>query len=265
LETEDLSFKVRIGDRSEAEIMKRIKNIWWPTLEEEEKIKESIRSGQETERIKLEIARLRLGPVTRELIGRFPFGVAEWVEGDEGIASFNLELLKLIWNGEDTGVKTILGSEWFPMGEREGRILARHETLREGMLLEDWEAVKTREISRQTVIVRDDRDRPLFLELNASQELVARQISEQLGFTVEEENIRRSNGEHWEGCCGIDEKLCITDFWRWSENEKGERFKVSCTNTLRFGNREAKREFRKSFEGERIIDWAEKSWAYPQR
>jgi hypothetical protein len=30
--------------------------------------------------------------------------------------------------------------------------------------------------------------------------------------------------------------------------------------TLRYQNREAKREFRRGFEGERIIDWAEKTW-----
>jgi hypothetical protein len=35
--------------------------------------------------------------------------------------------------------------------------------------------------------------------------------------------------------------------------------------TIRFGNREVKKEFRRGFEGERIIDWAEKTWAFPQR
>jgi hypothetical protein len=233
LETDDLSFKVRISERTEAEIMRRIKNIWWPSPEEEEKIKGNTREGQESGRIKLDNIRLRLGPITRELIGRFPFGIAEWVEGDKGIAAFSMEQLKLIWNVGEMGVRTILGSERFPMREREGKIVAQHNTLIEGMLLEDWEAVKTREITRKKVIVRDDRDRTLFLEMNVSKELIARQISEQLGFTVVEENIRISDYTPWEGCGMEGQKLYITDFWRWTENKKGERFNVSRTNTRR--------------------------------
>jgi hypothetical protein len=59
------------------------------------------------------------------------------------------------------------------------------------MLLEDWEAIKSQSLPRRKDWVRDNQDHLLFLEVDVSKELIASQISEQLGFTVQVEDIKR--------------------------------------------------------------------------
>jgi hypothetical protein len=145
--------------------------------------------------------------------------VAEWTNGSQGEARFRIDRLREIWHLETWGVKASLKQEWGFLSEDEDQAIVRHGILREGMLLEDWEALKTRVAARSGVTVRDDRDHLLLLEMGVSKERVAAQISEQLGFTVREEDIRTEDYSIWNGMWREGQKLCTADFWRWSESK----------------------------------------------
>jgi hypothetical protein len=86
LEADDLSFKVRVSDGSDVELMRKIKSIWWPMPEDEEVIRDRIRNQLDSRRIQLPALRLRPGSVTREIVGRFPSGLVEWSNGPAGEA-----------------------------------------------------------------------------------------------------------------------------------------------------------------------------------
>jgi hypothetical protein len=148
LEGENIGFKVRTRDKSPPEILKIIKNIWWPRKEEEQRLLQVIETDIDSGRIRLGNLNLRSGPITRELIGRFYAGVIEWKDGSQGIACVHKRTLEETWNLDRWGVKTILSSEWNCLEETEESIILQHDTLREGMLLEDWEAVRKAFIPR---------------------------------------------------------------------------------------------------------------------
>jgi hypothetical protein len=225
---------VRLSEGSEVEITRKIKEIWWPSPEEEEdEVLNTIRDRESFGKVKFPSLRLRLGSITKEIIGRLPFGVLEWCDGKEGIALFHRQELRRAWNLEDQGIRNVLGSEWSILGEDENSITAQHETLREDMLLEDWEAIRTQKLATKKVVVRDNQDHHLFLNLDVSKELIARQLTEHLGYTIQAEDIKNVDYSEWEGSWAEDQKMCITGFWRWTENKKWERFNVSQTNTRR--------------------------------
>jgi hypothetical protein len=229
----NIGFKVRTAVHTTSEILKTIKNIWWPMPKDEPDLLERIEVGLEAGRIEVGDHNLRPGPITKELIGRFWSGAIEWRDGEKGIAEVHKERLGTIWNLDGTDVKMIILSEWNCLEESIEELLIQHDTLREGMLFEDWEAVRKEQLPRVTANVIDNQEHPLFLSMNASREIIARQITEQLGHTVEVEDIRNADMSPWEGQWVEYQKLYIDGFWRWSENKKDERFNVSIRNTRR--------------------------------
>jgi hypothetical protein len=130
------------------------------------------------------------------------------------------------------GVKTILSSEWNRRGETEDTIIIQHDSLREGMLLEDWEAAGKSSIPRIKIWVKDNQEHPLFLSISATPDIIASQISEQLGYTILAENLKEEDGTPWNGRGDQYQKIYIYGFWRWGEEKKNERFNVSQTNTI---------------------------------
>jgi hypothetical protein len=232
LEGKDIGFKVRLTNRSTPEILRAVKNIWWPKKEEEPQFVRDIEVGVELGRIRIGDLNLRPGPITREIIGRLYSGIIEWRNGEQGMIVVHKKRLDEIWTLDRWGVRTILASEWNCIEETEEVYVLQHDTLREGMLLEDWEAIRKSFIPRIKVWVRDDQDHPLFLSMSASLEVIASQISEQLGYTVAAEKLKRSDRSPWEGYWSPHQTIFIDGFWRWSVEVKNERFNVSQTNTL---------------------------------
>jgi hypothetical protein len=170
---------------------------------------------------------LRPGPITREIIGRIQAGVIDWEDGPNGIIRVNKAKMEEIWNIDLEGVLTILMSEWRLVEESPTEVLLRHETLKEGMLLEDWDVVRKSILPRSKVWVKDNQLHMIFLTRSASIETVAAQISDQLGYMVLPENIRNPDGSLWEGQWYQSQTLLIQGFWRWQEEVRGEKFNIN--------------------------------------
>jgi hypothetical protein len=62
-------------------------------------------------------------------------------------------------------------------------------TVRKGMLLEDWEALMATNDARAKLKVTDDRMHVLQVTLGTNAEIITRQISEQLGYTVHSQAV----------------------------------------------------------------------------
>jgi hypothetical protein len=216
LEAPDLGYKVRMQGKNPKDALRMIKNIWWPKPNEEQELLERIEWGLERGTIDVGDLALRPGPITRELIGRFWTGVMRWIEGDRGVALANRERLMEIWNLDKTGMETILFSEWKLIRETDEGYLVRHETLRQYMSLDDWEMIRKRALPRVQAWVVDDREHMLFLTATATKDIIAAQMSEQLGYTVCAEGILKMNGAPWDGYWNEYQKLIIVDYWRWT-------------------------------------------------